>query len=220
VSEQPMTIGDSLLFIMVSDLQGVSDRELRELLKVLARSPSGSGLQGRASEQLRTTVLDREEIEAFPDDYPELLPKSMAGYQAARNRFEGLLESLFRDDSVQENQKFDRFRTCLERLMSSSEPGEQAEASLGVTTLQKELFSARDQYTAKPLRLEDCTPASVVAHRNLLEGFDIWLAAFELAHRNEYEEALETALEGACIFFAVDRWAEIEFGHPSPDKPQ
>lgn len=206
-------IGELLLEIMISDLREMSEEELRAKLKRLAGGLSGAApaLERRISRQLKSTVLDLEEIETFPDDYPELLPESMQGYKTARDRFEALVEDFFTDDAVHDNEKFERFRSCIERLTETTEPADLAEASLGIELLKKELVLAREQYVARPLDPADCTPSSVLAHRNLLEGFDIWLNAFEMAHRNEYHEALETALEGACIFFAVDRWANTEF---------
>ena len=205
-------IGELLLYLLVTDLRGLSDDDIREFLYLLVgctKAPLHE-LQEEAVLQLQADTVDRDRIAEFPYEHPDLLPESMDGFEEALERFESLLEEALADDEVEDNGRVERFRVCLEMLADDSDWQQRSEAARGVGTLEEELFCYRDGYLAEPLRVEECSARSVVAHNNLLEAFDAWQDAFRRAHRGELDEALESAVEATGLFVAVERWAATE----------
>lgn len=204
-------IGELLLYLMVTDLREVGDEELRDYLEVmlglLAETDDSPELRERTLDQLEAGAPDREAIAAWPDEYLELLPTTMAGYDEALERFDQLLEEVFEGEQ-EATDRLARFRHCLELLQGTDEWQPRAEAARGIGALEEELFQCRDDYVAIPISLDQCSPASVVAHRYLLEGFETWQDAFRLAHSGELDEALDTAIEGTCVFRAVEQWSQ------------
>ena len=204
-------IGELLLYLLVTDLRELGDEDIRDVLELLVGVPNEPLLeiQERALDQLQADVLDRDEIEAYPEGYSQLLPASMAGFAEAQDRFDEVLEELFEDESIEENQRVERFRHCLELMMETGDWKARSEAARGIGALEEELFQLRHSYLATPLRIDQCSVSSVVAHLALLEAFEAWTDAFREAHSGELEEALETAVEGTCVFHAVEQWADM-----------
>lgn len=206
-------IGELLLHLMVRDLREFSDQEIRDYLELVAglppdeERPRQSELQEQALDQLEANVPDRETVATWPETFEELLPPAMQGYGSAVDEFEQLLERLFDEEDLEETERVERFRACLELLDEPGDWQERSEAARGMGTLEEELFQARDDYLKRPVALNECSPASVVAHQQLLDGFEIWQGAFRQAHGNELDEALESAVEGTYIFRAVECWS-------------
>lgn len=202
-------IGETLLYLLATDLRELADEELRACLELIAGSGSDpvQEVQEKALDLLQHDQLDRTEIESLPEDYPDLLPSQMSGYEESLDQFDALLEQLFEDDSLENNGKVERFRACLEILHDEGGWEDRSEAARGLATLEEELFRARDAYQANPMTIEQCNPRSVVSHQSLLDAFDIWQKAFRLAHQGELAEALEVAVEGTYLFAAVKQWA-------------
>lgn len=209
-------IGELLLYLMVTDLRELGDEDLRDFLELVVGYPPApelEELQERALDQLEADVPARDELAAWPDEYPELLPPAMSGYPEAVEQFDAVLESVYEEEDVEDCERVVRFRTCLELLLDDSAWQQRAEAARGLGTLEEEMFQFRNGYAGRPMTLEECTPASVVAHRSLLEGFEVWQEAFRLAHRDDLEEALQVAVEGTCILRAVERWSPAQSAH-------
>lgn len=204
-------IGDLLLYLLVTDLRELSDEDLRDYLELLVGCPHEPLLdvQEAALEHLQSEAMDRDEIEGLAEDYSEHLPSSFADYHKTQEEFDEILEEFYENEEIEESDKVERFRLCLELLDESTDWQERSRAARGMGVLEEELFQSRNQYRAQPFHSSQCSPVSVVAHRNLLDGFEIWLDAFRLAHKGELDEALETAVEGTCVLYAVERWAQL-----------
>lgn len=129
----------------------------------------------------------------------------------ALERFDELVnESLEKLDSEEEEvARLLRFHSCLELLHGSTAWQDRSEAARGLATLEEEVLSLRDAYLQAQMKIEECSPASVVAHRQLLEAFEVWQEAFRLVHQGELEEALDAAGEATGIFLAVESWARL-----------
>lgn len=204
-------VGEVLLYLMVTDLRELGDDDIREVLELLVGCTDELlPVQEEALEQLQAEALDRDLIQELPDEYAESLPERMEGYEEALQEFDEVLEEALEDESLEDNDRVERFRACLELLDEESDWQQRSEAARGVGTLEEELFLLRSDYLSQPLRLEDCCPDSVIAHRMLLEGFECWQEAIRLMHQGELEEALETAVEACGLFLAVERWAQVE----------
>lgn len=204
-------IGELLCYLLVTDLRELTDEDIREVLELLVGIPKEPLLevQERALDQLLADVLDRDEIEGYPEDYSQLLPETMSGYAEAQEQFDEILEELFEDESVEDNPRIERFRCCLELMMDTGDWKARSEAARGIGALEEELFQLRHHYLGTPLRIDQLSASSVVGHLALLEAFETWTDAFREAHHGELDAALETAVEGTCVFHAVEQWAEM-----------
>lgn len=192
---------------MVTDLRELADDDIRDYLELMAGQPIEPLLdvQEQALEHLRGDTIDRKRVAALVEEYIDLLPSQMNDYQDWLDRSDELLEEVFEDDAIEDNERVVRFRNCLEMLGEESDWQERSEAARGLATLEEELFAFRDDYQQRPLVLDECNARSVVVHQLLLEGFETWQEAFRQAHRGELEEALETAVEATCLFEVVER---------------
>ncbi len=206
-------LGQLLLYLMVTDLREASDDDLRTFLEVLLRSCSqqtsvgGQELQEEVLDQLAIDSPDRDAIAGWPDDFAELLPPAMGRYPEALDLFEGLLEEL-PEAGTGDTDRLARFRSCLDLVALSQGWEERSEAARGLATLEEELFALRDQYVVRPMTMRECSPASVVGHRYLLEALDTWQEAFRLTHRGKLEEAWSCAGEADHILRGLVTWAE------------
>lgn len=195
--------GEMLLYLMVADLREFTDEEPVQALHELRE---------RILDQLEVEVPDREAVADWPEEFAEeLLPPTMQGYPLALERFDELVdESLEKLDSEEEEvARLLRFHSCLELLHGSTAWQDRSEAARGLATLEEEVLALRDTYLQIPMKIEECSPASVVAHRQLLEAFEVWQEAFRLVHQGELEEALDAAGEATGIFLAVESWARL-----------
>ncbi|HIB64584.1 MAG TPA: hypothetical protein EYO33_05615 [Phycisphaerales bacterium] len=203
-------IGTLLLYILVRDTRELGDEELRELLEIML------GVAGAQCGELKQTLealleaeeLDREAIKELPLEFVELLPEQMKDYDQALYSFHLILEEMLEKEELEENHRVERFRYCLELLHDDEGWESSSEAARGIGTLEEELYSHRDAYEEKPLKLEECNSYSVIGHLNLQEGFETWREAFRLAHGGELEDALEAAVEATGLFAAVEEWAQ------------
>lgn len=200
-----------LLYILVRDLREFGDDDLREILTFIVGDPEAqdSELQTAAEALLESDTLDRDAIQELPIEFLEWLPKTMEDYEEALTSFDGILEAALEEEGIEDNDRVERFRYCLELLIEDDDWQSHSEAARGIGTLEEELYLHRDEYEAQPMTLEECSAQAVVGHLNLREGFETWREAFRLAHEGELEDALETAVEATCLFVAVERWSEF-----------
>ena len=209
---------EMLLYLMVTDLREFTDDELRDYLELLLGQPDTEPaealheLRELILDQLEADTLDREKIADWPEEFAEqLLPESMQGYPLAVDRFEELVEGALErlDGEEEEVARLLRFHSCLELLHASTAWRDRSEAARGLATLEEEVLAFRDAYLTAPVKMEECSPASVVAHRQLLEAFEVWQEAFRLVHQGKLEDALDAAGEATGLFIAVESWAQL-----------
>lgn len=206
-------IGELLLYIMTTELRELSDEELCDVLELLVGCPQESQgeleeLQSRALDLLEAGVPDRDQMKLLADDFCELLPPGVSGFVEEMERFDELLAEVLEDEQMEDAEPLGRLHHCLELLSDDSDWQARSEAARGLGTLEEEMFQAEEGYRLLPFTLDQCAAHSLVAHRNLLEGFETWREAFRFAHQGELEEALDSAYDGTCLLRAVELWSE------------
>jgi hypothetical protein len=213
---------DLLLLLAVVDLKESGDHEVGEYLEHLLGAIEDDledidfGADERDSlRELREVVIDqmvkeapdRDEMGEWLFEYEPLLPPSMDGLADELDRFDTLLESVFEEDETEELDRVKRFVHCVDLLEGEDWMG-RSKAARGLGTLEEELFTLRDDYTSIPFEMEECDAHSVVARIHLLDAFETWQKAFRQAHEGQLDEAVDSALEGASLFVAVERWTQ------------
>lgn len=202
-----------LLFLLVSDLRDYSDNDLYELLEILLGFPllepdeAVEELREAVLDQLEAEALDREVIAAWPEEFAELLPEQMSGYADSKQSFEQLLEETPDEGEDEENDRLAALRLCLDLLEEGSDWKQRSQAARRLGALEEELCGLRDAYLSRPVVLEECSPASVVAHRQLLEGFESWQRAFRSTHEGQLDQAFDYGLEASRRMRAVVEWS-------------
>ncbi len=220
------TFSDLLLLLAVTDLHESGDDEVGEYLEHLLGAIEDDLEDGLVSDgkrelclALKERVLDQMEIMA-PDrdqmtewllDCSELLPPAMDGFSEELDRFDELLEIVFDDEEVEELERVRRFLYCVD-LLEQDEWMQRSEGAKGLGTLEEEMFVLRDDYLSVPVELEECDAQSVVTRMHTLDAFESWQKAFRYVHTKEFDEAVDSALEGACLFTAVERWTSERVG--------
>lgn len=220
------TCRELLLLLAVTDLHESGDDEVGEYLEHLLGALEDDLEDGAMSDELRPSCLElresildqmekdapeREEVAQWLFDYAEVLPEDMTGFSDEVERFDRLLEALFEEDEIEEVERVRRFLQCIE-LLEEDEWKQRSEAARGLGTLEEEMFTLRDDYLTVPMELKDCDAHSVVTRVHMLEAFATWQKAFRNAHQGQLDEAADNALEGACLFTAVERWAGERVG--------
>lgn len=201
-------IGHLLLYLLVNDLRDFSDSDLYDVLEVLLGLPGDcEDLREAVLDQLEEGVLDRQVIAAWPEEFCHLLPAQMAGYTEALESFRQLLEATPDPGDGEEGHRLARFRLCLDMLDEDSDWKQRSLAARGLGVLEEELFALRDDYVRQPVVLQECSAASVVAHQQLLQGFEIWQQAIRLTHEAQLDEAYDRALDACRLFRAVEVWS-------------
>ena len=207
-------ISQLLLYLLISDLRDFSDNDLHEALELLlgcpveSLSPALEELREAILDQLRGDHLDRAVIASWPEDYCELLPEQMMGYLETKDDFCQLFEETPAEAEEEENDRMSRFRLCLDLLDEGSDWKQRSLAARTLGALEEELFQLRDGAVSPALTMAECTPTSVVSHRHLLEGFEMWQQAFRLTHSGQLDEASEEASEACRLFRAVQIWTQ------------
>lgn len=214
-------IGTLLLYLLVSDVRDYSDNELYELLELMLSLPENpdsadlAELKEDILDQLEEGQLDRPYIATWPEAYWQLLPESMHDYPKAAQQFSELLKATPEETEENESDRLARFQTCLDMLDEGSDWKARSSAARGLGLLEEELFELRDQYMSQPFQIEQCSPTSVVAHRQLLEGFESWQRAFGLTHQGDLDGAFAQALFACKIFRAVESWSRTRVTVPT-----
>ncbi len=206
-------MSELLLFLLVSDLRDYSDNDLYELLEILLGFPLPEPdalveeLREAVLDQLEADALDRETMAAWPEEFEQLLPPPMSGYAESKQSFEQLLEETPEDGEDEENDRLAALRLCLDLLDEGSDWKQRAQAARRLGALEEQLCGLRDDYMSRPVILEECSPASVVAHRQLLEGFETWQRAFRSTHEGQLDAAFDHGLQASRRMRAVSDWS-------------
>lgn len=206
-------MGELLLYLALVDLCEFSDDELRDYLELMLgslmareRTAATEALQEELFCQLEASAPDRKTISVWYQEYPDLLPDSVADLPDRLEEFDTFLEALFEDERLEEDPRLDRFRDCLELLADDAGWQQRSQAARGLAGLEEELGVHRRAYLAVPKTMQGCTTAALIAHMNLMEGFEMWQTAFRKVHKGKLEEALDSAFEGTCLFHATELW--------------
>ena len=206
-------MSELLLFMLIADLRDYSDNDLHEVLELLLGFPLPEPdarvdeLREAILDQLQAGQLDRDVIATWPEEFEDLLPAQMSGYLESKEDFWQLWEETPEDAEDQENDRLAALRFCLDLLDEGSDWKHRAQAARRLGALEEELFVLRDAYTSRPISLEECSPASVVAHRQLLEGFEIWQRALRSTHSGQLDEAFDHGLQASRLLRAVASWS-------------
>lgn len=203
-----------LAWLHVADLETTGDEALREILEqVLDQAPDEpeetlDRLLDEIEDELDAESLDHATILSWPKRYDSLLPPTLKPLKKVEAALEERLDEI--PEEQVESPRLERFEECLQQLRESTDEAVTRAAWAELENLERGLAEAQAEYEAEGFAPEAVSAESVAGHRYLLEGFDCWFEAFDLAKVGQAEEALERAAEGNRLFRVVAEWtAEV-----------
>ncbi len=199
-----------LAWLHVADLETTGDEALREILEdVLEQAPEEPDelldrLLDEIEDELDAPGLDHDKILAWPKRYKGLLPEFAEPLKQVEAELEERLDEV--PEEQVESPRLERFQSCLERLRGGGDEDILRAAWSEMESLERGLAEAQAEYEAEGFDPQAVSAESVAGHRYLLEGFECWFEAFDLAKVGQAEEALERAAEGNRLFRVVAEW--------------
>lgn len=200
-----------LAWLHVADLETTGDEGLRQIFEeVLEQAPDEAEevmerFLDEIEDELDATHLNHDKILGWPKRYAGLLPDDMKALKKHEEAMEERIDEIS-DDQV-ESPRLERFQSCLEQLRDSRDEASVRVAWSQLESLEEGLAQAQAEYEAEGFDPRAVSAESVAGHRYLLEGFECWFEAFDLAKVGQAEEALGRAAEGNRLFRAVAEWS-------------